>query len=104
MLEEAAEAVVLIQPERVLDLGAGTGALSEAILEKCGECGVELIDVDDEMLTRAEMRLKRFGGRVRLRRQSFHDPLPHCDAVAGLSGLASRTGPGRQSPTPWANP
>ena len=87
MLEEAAEAVALIRPERVLDLGAGTGALSEAILEKCGECGVELIDVDGEMLARAEIRLKRFGGRVRMRRLSFHEALPHCDAVAASLAL-----------------
>ena len=87
MLEEVAQAVALIHPERVLDLGAGTGALSEAILEKCGECGVELIDVDDEMLARAEIRLKRFGGRVRLRRQSFHEALPRCDAVAASLAL-----------------
>ncbi len=87
MLEEAARAVALIRPERVLDLGAGTGALSEAILEKCGGCVVELIDVDDEMLARAEIRLQRFGGRVHLKRQSFHDALPRCDAVAASLAL-----------------
>ena len=87
MLEEAARAVALSRPERVLDLGAGTGALSEAILEKCGECVVELIDVDDEMLARARIRLRRFGGRVRLRRRSFYDDLPHCDAVAASLAL-----------------
>ena len=87
MLEQVARAVALSQPERVLDLGAGTGALSEAILEKCGQCVVELIDVDDEMLSRAQIRLQRFGGRVRLRRQSFHDALPRCDAVAASLAL-----------------
>lgn len=87
MLEQAARAVAISQPERVLDLGAGTGALSETILEKCGESVVELIDVDDEMLARAQARLQRFGDRVRLRRQSFHDSLPRCDAVAASLAL-----------------
>ncbi len=87
MLEQVARTVALSQPERVLDLGAGTGALSEAILEKCGESVVELIDVDDEMLARAQARLQRFGDRVRLRRQSFHDALPRCDAVVASLAL-----------------
>ncbi len=87
MLEQVARTVACSQPERVLDLGAGTGALSEAILEKCGQCVVELIDVDDEMLVRAQMRLHRFDGRVGLRRQSFHDALPRCDAVAASLAL-----------------
>ena len=87
MLEEVARAVAVSRPERVLDLGAGTGALTEAILEKCGGSVVELIDVDDEMLARARIRLQRFGGRVRLRRRSFHDSLPRCDAVAASLAL-----------------
>ena len=87
MLEEVAQAVALGQPKRVLDLGAGTGALSEAILEKCMESVVELLDVDDEMLARAEIRLQRFGERIRLRRQSFHDALPRCDAVVASLAL-----------------
>ena len=87
MLEQVARAVALSVPERVLDLGAGTGALSEAILRKCGGTVVELIDIDDEMLARARMRLQRFGERVRLRRQSFYDTLPRCDAVAASLAL-----------------
>ena len=87
MLEQAARAVALREPERVLDLGAGTGALSEAILDKCGGSVVELIDVDDEMLGRARARLQRFGDRVHLRRQSFYDALPRCNAVAASLAL-----------------
>ncbi len=87
MLEQVARAVALSGPGRVLDLGAGTGALSEAILRKSGESVVELVDVDDEMLARARMRLQRFGERVRLRRQSFCDPLPRCEAVAASLAL-----------------
>ena len=87
MLEEVARAVALSGPERVLDLGAGTGALSEAILRSCKESVVELVDVDDEMLARARTRLQRFGERIRLRRQSFYDTLPCCDAVVASLAL-----------------
>ena len=87
MLERAAEEIARVKPERILDLGAGTGALAEAILERSDAAVVELVDVDGEMLSRAESRLRRFGERVRLRGQSFNDPLPGCDAVAASLAL-----------------
>ena len=87
MLRRAAEEVAGVKPERVLDLGAGTGALAEAILERSDAAMVELVDVDREMLGRAEARLRRFGGRARLRVQSFNDSLPSCDAVAASLAL-----------------
>ena len=66
----------------VLELGAGTGALSEAILGHEGIGAVELIDTDPEMLERARARLARFEGRVRFREGSFDEPFPPCNAVA----------------------
>ena len=66
----------------VLELGAGTGALSEAILAHDGIGAVELIDTDPEMLERARTRLARFGGRARFRDGSFDEPLAPCNAVA----------------------
>ena len=87
MLEQVARAVAPSGPGRVLDLGAGTGALSEAVLRECGESVVERVDVDDEMLALARTRLQRFGERIRLRRQSFHDTLPRCDAVVASLAL-----------------
>ena len=66
----------------VLELGAGTGALSEAILGHEGIGVVELIDTDPEMLERARARLARFEGRVRFREGSFDEPFPPCNAVA----------------------
>ena len=87
MLRRAAEEVAGVKPERVLDLGAGTGALAEAILERSDAAVVELVDVDGEMLGRAEARLRRFGERARLREQSFNDALPGCDAVAASLAL-----------------
>lgn len=86
-LRRAAREVARIQPNRVLDLGAGTGALSEAILEQSATATVELLDLDEEMIAQARVRLKRFGERARYRRQSFLDPLPECDAVAASLAL-----------------
>lgn len=86
-LKRAAEEAARVKPRRVLDLGAGTGALSEAILERSATATVELLDVDPEMLAQARVRLKRFGERAQFRRQSFHDSLPECDAVAASLAL-----------------
>ena len=74
-------------PGHVIDLGAGTGALSEAILAHDGARRVELIDVDPEMLAQARGRLERFAGRVRFREMSFLDPLPPCDGAAASLAL-----------------
>ena len=66
----------------VLELGAGTGALSEAVLANERIRMVELVDTDPEMLERARTRLARFEGRVRFEERSFDDPFPPCNAVA----------------------
>ena len=66
----------------VLELGAGTGALSEAILRNESVGAVMLVDADPEMLSRARARLAPFGGRARFRAASWDDPFPPCDAVA----------------------
>lgn len=87
MLEVAARTLATARPDLVLDLGAGTGALSEALLLH-GEAGtVELLDVDGEMLDQARIRLARFGARVRFRQMSFLGELPPCDAAAASLAL-----------------
>ena len=86
-LRRVAREIARARPRRVLDLGAGTGALSEAILTEAPTASVELLDVDGDMLAQARVRLKRFGERARYRRQSFLDPLPECDAVAASLAL-----------------
>ena len=83
----AAREIAGIRPTLVLDLGAGTGALAEAMLEQEGVGVVEAIDVDAEMLDRARIRLKRFGVRARFQRCSFESPLPECDAVSACLAL-----------------
>ena len=87
MLDVAAAEIARVEPRRVLDLGGGTGALSEAILLVAPHAVVELIDVDRDMLARARERLARFGARARFREASFDDPLPEADAVAASLAL-----------------
>jgi len=87
MLEVAAGAVASVRPGLVLDLGAGTGALSQAMLRQDGVGQVELLDVDAEMLTRARERLQAFKWRAQFRERSFLEPLPSCDAVAASLSL-----------------
>ena len=86
-LDRIAREIAAIRPALVLDLGAGTGALAEVLLEQGGVEAVEAIDVDPEMLDRARTRLKRFGSRARFRECSFDAPLPPCDAVAASLAL-----------------
>jgi tRNA (cmo5U34)-methyltransferase len=87
MLDEAAAAVTALDPERVIDLGAGTGSLSERVLERAPGAIVELWDVDPAMLAQARVRLAPFGERTRLVERSFRDPLARCDAVMASLAL-----------------
>ena len=87
MLDAAASAVASIRPGLALDLGAGTGGLSEALLRHDDVAKVELLDVDTEMLEYARTRLEAFGQRVRFRERSFLDPLPPCAAIAASLSL-----------------
>lgn len=62
MLRAVAEQAAAVRDDRLLlELGAGTGALSEAILAQGSFREAELIDIDPEMLERAHNRLARYG-------------------------------------------
>lgn len=87
MLTVAADAVVVRRPQLVVDLGAGTGGLSEAILARDEVGVVELLDVDPEMLTRARSRLAVFGDRARYTLRSYDEPFEPCDAFAASLSL-----------------
>lgn len=87
MLEVAADAVAASEPSRVVDLGAGTGALSGALLQRPTVQVVELMDVDAEMLDQARARLERFGERVRFTLRSYDEPFEPCDAFAASLSL-----------------
>ena len=86
-LARAGVEIAGVRPALVLDLGAGTGALSEAILQHDCVGGLEAIDIDPEMLAQARIRLERFGDRVRFRECAFDAPLPECDAIAASLAL-----------------
>ncbi len=87
MLAEVADALRPVAPGLIIDLGAGTGALSEAILDSVGDAVLELIDVDPEMLNQARTRLARFGDRARFMEGSFLEPLPRCRGAAASLAL-----------------
>ena len=87
MLDHAAAAVTAAAPLRVLDLGAGTGALSERVLEQTAATVVELWDVDSAMLGVAEERLARFGDRGRYLHRAFQEPFPACQAIMASLAL-----------------
>jgi tRNA (cmo5U34)-methyltransferase len=87
MLSVAAGAVASVTPERVVDLGAGTGGLSEAILGRREVGVVELLDVDPEMMEHARSRLGRFGDRVVFTIRSYDEPFRAGDAFAASLSL-----------------
>jgi tRNA (cmo5U34)-methyltransferase len=87
MIEAAAEAAASVGPDSVLELGAGTGGLSEALLRHAEVGVVELLDVDSEMLDRALVRLEGFGDRARFTLRSYDEPFPTFNACAASLAL-----------------
>jgi SAM-dependent methyltransferase len=71
----------------VVDLGAGTGGLSEAILDALPNVRVQLVDVDPTMLEVAAARCAAHAGRYEVRHARFEEQLPRCDAVVASLAL-----------------
>jgi tRNA (cmo5U34)-methyltransferase len=71
----------------VVDLGAGTGALAGAILDAIPRARVVLVDIDPDMLAVAASRVRAHGDRAELKRTSFDDALPPCDAIVASLAL-----------------
>jgi tRNA (cmo5U34)-methyltransferase len=71
----------------VTDLGAGTGALSAAILDGIPNANAVLVDIDPAMLDAARVRLAPHAERCELRRTMFTDGLTPCDAVVASLAL-----------------
>ena len=70
----------------VLDLGAGTGLLSEYILKKFTASRLALLDESAEMLAKAQIRLAKYSPTILV--QSMTDPLPFDRFHAIISSLA----------------
>jgi tRNA (cmo5U34)-methyltransferase len=62
------------KPPRILDLGAGTGLLSSAILKRVGPMDLTLLDASAEMLVKAEQRLASCAPKILVR--ELTDDLP----------------------------
>jgi tRNA (cmo5U34)-methyltransferase len=71
----------------VVDLGAGTGGLSAAILGALPDVRVQLVDIDPNMLEVAATRCAAHADRYELRHGRFDDPLPGCNAVVASLAL-----------------
>jgi tRNA (cmo5U34)-methyltransferase len=71
----------------VLDLGAGTGALSAAILDALPDVRVQLVDVDPNMIEVAATRCSAHIGRYEVRHARFEEQLPRCHAVVASLAL-----------------
>lgn len=57
------------RPEgRVLEIGAGSGAMAAALLRSCPQVSMVVTDVDDAMVAAAGDRLAPFGDRVEVQR------------------------------------
>ncbi len=89
MLDEVVGALEEHLPRRagrVLDLGAGTGALTARIAARLPGLGFTLLDADAAMLALAAERLAPIRARLEFREGSFSQELPACDAaVASLA-------------------
>jgi len=70
------------EPIRVLDLGAGYGAVTEMVLHRYYQATVLCVDGSEAMLEHARPRLAKHGAQVQLVLKDLADPAWH----AGLSG------------------
>jgi tRNA (cmo5U34)-methyltransferase len=68
------ELVSLRPPHRVLDLGTGTGTTALRILEALPDARVVGLDVSNEMLGRARLRVRSHRRRVQLRQSNISAP------------------------------
>lgn len=77
------------EPVHCLDLGAGTGLLSELVLDRFPQASLTAIDIAEKMAEQARLRLTRFGERVRIAVADYrHMDLPSpVDAVVSALSI-----------------
>lgn len=87
MIDTIVAMVGALDAPYVIDLGAGTGALGAAILDRVPRARVQFLDIDPAMLEVAGTRVAGHGDRAELRCASFDDAVPACDAVVASLAL-----------------
>jgi trans-aconitate methyltransferase len=87
MIDTVVAIIAALPAPFVIDLGAGTGALGGAILDRVPQARVRFLDIDPAMLDVAGARVAGHGARAELWRGSFDDALPACDAVVASLAL-----------------
>jgi tRNA (cmo5U34)-methyltransferase len=70
----------------ILDLGAGTGLLTEFIMQKVVSAELYLLDESSDMLAKAQQRLAQYDPKIYV--QPMTDPLPNKIFHAVISSLA----------------
>jgi cyclopropane fatty-acyl-phospholipid synthase-like methyltransferase len=70
------------EPIRVLDLGAGYGAVTEVVLHRYYQATVTCVDGSEAMMQHARSRLAKYSEQVQLWRRDLADPAWY----AGISG------------------
>lgn len=83
---ELAVRTIKVTEPVILDLGAGTGLLSEFIMQKFPSASLNLLDESAEMLSKAQLRLEKYSPRIFI--QPMTDPLPSGRYHAIISSLA----------------
>jgi tRNA (cmo5U34)-methyltransferase len=81
----AARSINISKPA-ILDLGAGTGLLSEFVMQKIESAELFLLDESSDMLAKAQQRLAKYGPKVFIQRMT--EPLPAGTFHAVVSSLA----------------
>jgi len=82
----AARTVRDIQSPAILDLGAGTGLMSEFVMQRVGAASLYLLDESTDMTAKALVRLEQFKPRLFI--QSMMEPLPDIQFHAVVSSVA----------------
>jgi tRNA (cmo5U34)-methyltransferase len=77
------------EPIRVLDLGAGYGAVTEAILHRYYKATIVCVDGSEAMLQHARPRLATYGEQVQLLLRDLADPAWHADLAGPFHGAVS---------------
>ena len=83
---ELAVRTVTVTSPAILDLGAGTGLLSEFIMQKFPSASLTLLDESAEMLSKAQLRLGQYSPQTVI--QPMTAPLPTGRFHAVVSSLA----------------